>query len=334
VTRPDNTTRAAASPLYMRGPQSLVRIVTSVLVVLLLCTAGAELILRFALGLGNPILIQADPDCEYILKPDQNVFRFFVHTHTNQYGMRSDPFPAMPPVNTLRILFVGDSIPYGTTRVDQRDIFTEILHRDLPAIVHRPVEVLNASAGAWAPGNELSYLRSRGLFHADLVVLVLNNGDLTQPRATVAEVGDDLPLKRPATAIGEFCARYLRPRLLHFLRRDDAGDAMAANVERVTRENLADLDEIRQLATAQGARLVIAYIPFRRDIPQPAWTAETTFKGWADAHEIPMFDLTVAELPYAAGEITLDNGVHFNARGNAVVAQAIEHSWQQVLGSR
>jgi lysophospholipase L1-like esterase len=248
--------------------------------------------------------------------------------------MRSDPFPAAHPAGTLRILFVGDSIPYGTTRVDQRGIFTEILHRDLPAVVKQPVEILNASAGAWAPDNELSYLRSRGLFHADLVVLVLNNGDLTQPRATVAEVGDDLPLKRPATAIGEFCSRYLRPRMMHWLRHGDAGDAMAANADRVTRKNLADLDEIQQLAAAQRARLVIAYLPFRRDIPQPASAAEASFKAWADAHHVPMFDLTSAELPYSVGEITLDNGVHFNDRGNAVVAHAMEQSWQQVVGSR
>jgi len=325
---------AAASEERMRGGGKLQRVAVSALAAFLLFAAAAELVLRFAFGLGNPILIQADPECEYFLKPDQNVFRFFVHTRTNQYGMRSDPFPLAHSAGALRILFVGDSITYGTTRVDQRDIFTEILHRDLPAIVNRPVEVLNASAGAWAPANELSFLRSRGLFHADLVVLVLNNGDLTQPRATVAEVGEDLPLKRPATAIGELCERYLRPRLLHLLRRGDAGDAMAASAQQITRENLADLDQIRQLAAAQGARMAIAYVPFRRDIPQPASAAENVFKAWADAHDLPIFDLTAAELPYTAQDITLDNGIHFNARGHAVVARAIEQSWRQVLASR
>jgi hypothetical protein len=311
----------------------IVRVLAAALVVLVLCVAVTELILRFVVGLGNPILIQADPACEYILKPDQNVFRFFVHTRTNHYGMRSDEVPAARQAGALRILFVGDSITYGTTRVDQRDIFTEILHRDLPSLVNRPVEVLNASAGAWAPDNELSYLRSRGIFHSDLVVLVLNDGDLTQSRATVAEVGDELPLKRPSTAIGEFCTRYIRPRVLHWLRHNDAGDNMVANADRVTRENLADIDSIEQLVRSQGARLIVAYIPFRRDIPEQARSAEASFKAWADAHQVAILDLTAAELPYTAGEITLDNGVHFNARGNSIVAHAIEQAWPQVISS-
>lgn len=322
-----------ASAAGLRGRHRIVRALASALVVLSLCAATAELLLRFVVGLGNPILIQADPDCEYILKPDQNVFRFFVHTRTNHYGMRSDEVPAVHEAGALRILFVGDSITYGTTRVDQRDIFTEILHRDLRGLVNRPVEVLNASAGAWAPDNELSYLRSRGIFHADLVVLVLNNGDLTQPRATVAEVGGDLPLKRPSTAIGEFCTRYIRPRMIHWLRHNDAGDNMVANADRITRENLADLDSIEQLVSSQGARLIVAYIPFRRDIPEPASGAETSFKIWAAAHQVAMLDLTAAERPYNAKDITLDNGVHFNTKGNLIVAHAMEQAWPQVVGS-
>ncbi len=318
----------------VRGRHRVLRLVWIALAALFLCAAITEIILRFVIGLGNPILIQADPACEYILKPDQDVFRFFVHTRINHEGMRSDEVPAVRGPGALRILFVGDSITYGTTRVDQRDIFTEILHHDLPILAGQPVEVLNASAGAWAPDNELAYLRSRGIFHADLVVLVINDGDLTQPRATVAEVGDDLPLERPATAIGELYTRYLRPRLTHWLQRSDAGDNMAANNNRVTRENLADLDNIQKLVADQGARLIIAYIPFRKDIPEPALAAQNTFRTWAAARHVPMFDLTPAELPYSASDITLDHGVHFNTRGNAVVAHALERAWLQVVGGR
>jgi hypothetical protein len=42
-----------------------------------------------------------------------------------------------------------------------------------------------------------------------------------------------------------------------------------------------------------------------------------------------MFDLTSAGHPYPIGEITLDHGAHFNAKGNAVVADAIEKLWPQ-----
>lgn len=307
--------------------RGLARSLTGLFVVLVLLAGIVEAVLRFGLGLGNPVLITRDAACAYILKPDQDVTRFFVRTHINHYGMRSDEVPAVRKAGALRLLFVGDSITYGTTRVDQTQIFTEILHSDLPAIVHRPVEVLNASAGAWAPDNELAFLRSRGIFQSNIVLLVLNDGDLTQPEATIEEVGDDLPQQRPATAIGELYTRYIRLRVSHFLRRGDAGDSITTNAHLITKKNLTDLDSIDDLVRDQGARLVIVYIPFRRDIPELSRTSEATLKTWSDAHGVSMFDLTATETPYSSREITLDNGIHFNAKGHRIIADGIEHSW-------
>jgi hypothetical protein len=312
--------------------RSLLRALTvcSLLIVALL--AITEGILRFALGLGNPVLITPDSACEYILKPDQRVYRFFSHTRTNHYGMRSEEVPPSRDPGRLRILFVGDSLTYGTSRVDQSQIFTEILHRELPSIVHKPVDVLNASAGAWAPDNEVSYIRSRGIFQSDLVVFVLNDGDVTQPRATMKEVGDDSPSTRPATAIGELWTRYLKARLLHVVRKSDAGTSIAANSDQVVQGNLRDLDAADALVTARGARMAIVFLPFRLDIPDKSAQAESTVRDWCAAHHVPMLDLTAAELPYSISDLDLDNGYHFNARGNAIVADGILKLWPQSVG--
>jgi hypothetical protein len=296
--------------------------------------AALEALLRFGLGLGNPILIQPDTACSYILKPNQDVMRFFVHTHINRYGMRSDEIAANHTPRTLRLLFVGDSLTYGTTQVDQKAIFTEILHHDLPAIEHRPVEVLNASAGAWAPDNELAYVQSRGTFDSDIVLLVLNDGDLTQPRATTAEIGDGLLQKRPATAIGELYTRYIRPRLAHAAGRGDAGDSVSAHGGDVMRKNVADLDEFAALVSSHGARLILIYIPFRKDIPQESKESAAKLYTWSSAHQVAMADLTSAETPYTSSEITLDNGIHFNRQGHLVVARAIEQLWPELVKAR
>lgn len=302
---------------------------TVMLGVLLLLIEAA---LRFGLGLGNPVLITSDASCSYILKPDQDVRRFFARTHINHYGMRSDEVSSVHRAGMLRLMFVGDSITYGTSRIDQQELFTELVHRELPAIVHRPVEVLNASAGAWAPDNELAYIRSRGIFQSDIVLLVLNDGDLTQPGNTIAAVGDDLPDKRPATAIGELFSRYIEPRIGHLLRRSDAGDRIAANSGDVIRKNLEDLNSVLGIVSSQGAQLIVVYIPFRRDIPELSRVSASILMAWSNAHHVGMFDLTSAEAPYFAKEITLDNGVHLNARGHAVIAQELERSWLEVAG--
>lgn len=328
------TGRETASPRNLRGRLGNVRHLAIALLGLVLVVAACEGLLRFGLGLGNPILIQYDQACGYILKPDQDVVRFFVRTHTNHFGMRSDEVTVAPHAGTLRLLFVGDSITYGTTRVDQKEIFTEVLHRELPPIVHRPVEVLNASAGAWAPDNELSYIQSRGTFHSDIVLLVLNDGDLTQPRSTIAMVGDDLPQRRPVSAISELYLRYIRPRLFHLIDKSDAGDSIVAGADEVTRRNLADIARISELTTSQGARLIILYIPIRKDIPQESKRAATLLQTWSFAHHVSMFDLTNIEAPYSIPEITLDNGIHLNAKGHLAIARAIEQSWAGVVGSQ
>ncbi len=321
-----------ASGTYRDGKRRFLHFIATAIGIILLITVIGECILRFALGLGNPILIQADSACGYFLKPDQDVTRFFVHTHVNHDGMRSDEVRTVHEPGTVRLLFVGDSITYGTTRVDQSAIFTEILHRDLPAVMNQPVEVLNASAGAWAPDNELSFLESRGIFGADLVLLVLNDGDLTQPRATIAEVGDDLPQRRPATALGELYTRYLSPKVAHWMKRRDAGDSVSKEAYEVTEENIADLDKIHQLVINHGARLIVVFIPFRKDIPKESKEPESILETWTKSRHVGMFDLTTAEMPYSLEDITLDTGVHFNAKGNRILAQAIERDWPRVVG--
>jgi hypothetical protein len=300
---------------------------------LLILLAGTELSLRFVLGLGNPVLVTPDAACGYILTPNQNIERFFCRTRTNRYGMRSDPVQEHPAPGTLRLLFLGDSVTYGTSRVDQSALFTQILHRELPSLVHRPVEVLNASASAWAIDNEVSYLRSRGTFHADLVLLVLNSGDPGQPRSRIEDIGDDTTLHHSTTAIGEVWSRLIAPRYLHIGLRTDAGDTSAVDARAVIQANLADLDALQLFVQNHHARLAVIYIPFRREIPGPASEAQLLLHTWCTSHSVPILDMTQAESAYPTKAITLD-GIHLNRKGNAVVAHSIEEDWKTILGSQ
>lgn len=301
---------------------------------LLVSLAALEAILRLVLGLGNPVMVVYDPACGYTLKPDQNVYRFFAHTRTNRYGMRSQEVPAKLDPGRLRILFVGDSLTYGTSRVDQDEIFTEILHRKLPILLHKPVDVLNASAGAWAPDNEVSYIRSRGIFQSDYVVFVLNDGDLTQPRSSLSDVGDGLEITRGTTALEELWARYLKPRLFRAVVKPDAGIAIDTGAQRVVETNLRDLDAAAGEIAGAGAQMAIVFLPFRRDVPFNSARAESTLSAWCAKHRVPFLDLTQAELPYSADYLDLDAGYHFNSRGNAVVAQGILDLWPRLMPAR
>ena len=300
-------------------------------IALVLLAGLTEAGLRLVLGLGNPVLIAPDAAAGYTLKPNQNVWRFFCRTRTDGNGMRSEAPAARPANGALRVMFVGDSLTYGTSRVSQDDLFTERVKRELPAVLGRPVEVLNASAGAWAIENELGYVRSRGVFNSHLVLLVLNSGDLGQPRSRVEDVGRDLPVKAPAMAMEELWERYLLPRLRLAQRKVDAGDAARVDANQVA-ASLAELEEFRQLVTGQGARMGIVYIPFRKEMPEPAGAMGRTLREWAAGHGVPLMDMTAVESGHSVKEIDLDAGVHLNAEGHRLVAAEIEREWVEKMG--
>ena len=117
---------------------------------LLIALAFSELFCRFLLGLGDPPLYQADATMEYVLQPSKTYSRFHHRFSVNRYGMRSDDFPPQKSSSDeFRVMVVGDSIVYGGVRIDQSEIDTEILKRDLQQKLGRPVVVGNASAKSW-----------------------------------------------------------------------------------------------------------------------------------------------------------------------------------------
>lgn len=313
-------------------PRSRFRIAAWTLGALVVLVCLMEITLRLLFGLGNPIVVAPDAACSYIEAPNQHTYRFFHEATTNHYGMRSAAFAPLPAPGTLRIMFVGDSITYGTSRVGQHDLFTQILLRELPSIVHRPVEVLNASASGWAVDNEISYVRSRGIFHSGLVLLVLNSGDVSQPRAILTSTSQDSTTQHPVTAIGEIWERYLKPKLLHMAARKDAGDQSNVDAQADIRANLGELDQFQSLVAAQHARFAIIYVPFRSEIPHPADQAQRILHTWTADHHVPLFDMTDTEATEPTADITLDGG-HFNVRGNHLVAEGVEKQWDGLLGT-
>ena len=119
---------------------------------------------------------------------------------------------------------VGDSIVYGGVRIDQEEIDTEILTRDLQHDLARPVVVGNASAKSWGPPNELAYLKRYGTLDADVVILELSSHDYADSPTFVPVVGisADYPDKKPPLALVDLFETYLLPRYSAY-RRDAGG---------------------------------------------------------------------------------------------------------------
>ena len=134
-----------------RGWRRPLRWPVRLLVALLVLLIAAELFARFYLGLGDPPLSMADPEIEYLFKPDQTCYPFHKRVHYNAWSMRSEDFPRhKSQPDELRVMVFGDSVVNGGSLTDHADLATTILQRRLSEDLGRPVVVGNISAGSWA----------------------------------------------------------------------------------------------------------------------------------------------------------------------------------------
>jgi hypothetical protein len=292
--------------------------------VLALLIGTAEVGLRL-MGLGNPVLTTTDPACGYLFAPNQQCTRFGCTNHLNQYSMRSDDITPEKPAGTYRILMIGDSVLYGTTYVDQSKIFSTKIQQDLPAKLHESVQVLNASCGGWASGNELAYLTSRGTFNSDMVVLVMNTGDLEQIINT-PDVKKEYITQKPFCALTELWSHYLSPRLFPAPPHVDAGSVPMGDgqaVYQVIDSVLANVSAARQFANAHHAGFAVLFSPA---LGGP-WDTKGYQYGYARLQSfvadntIPMVDLTPAYHQLSYDQLYDSGNIHLKPAGHDIVAK-------------
>ena len=280
-----------------------------------LCLAGVglvELRARFILGLGDPLLYEADPDYEYQMKP--GVYRRFGNTIAiNSHGMRAGEADRFP------VLLLGDSILVGTTHLDQSQIAMSLLRRDLG------VEIGNISAGSWGPQNVLSYVERHGFFSAQVVVIVVNESDLLDVPTfeDVVGVKASYPATSPTFATTELVTRYRN----HIVSdRTDAGSSAQAPSPPDEASQVADLaislpaaksfEELVVDARTHGANVFVFLHAERGHVPEN------------QPELIKFYDIAKLQNVPAAW-IHLTNGdfidhIHPNAQGQKIAAQISE----------
>ena len=201
---------------------------------------------------------------------------------------------------------------------------------DLPGRIGKPVDVLNASAGGWAPSNEVAFLRSKGTFDADLVLIVLNAADLSQPFADF-QAGPGTPTKAPVTAIGEAWTRYIAPLL--FRPQGVSADpgstpSQPSNMEHETGLMLAALDSGRAYSLAHNANFGVIYIPSHSKV----WDGSDYQLGkkmlvdWTKSNKVPLIDLTDDFSNHSLNELYIDQGdskIHLRPFGHRIVASRL-----------
>jgi hypothetical protein len=175
---------------------------------LALLMVGAEVTLRYVVGLGDPPLYLTDTEIEYMLVPG-TYHRFGNTIHVNSVHMRSSEAVSSPPLpGERRVLILGDSVVNGGSLTDQSALATEVI----PLLARNAglctnMTVCNVSAGSWGPGNLLAYVRRFGLFGCKDAVIVLNSADAFDV-PTFQELGPEHPTTRPRFALMDLTLNY------------------------------------------------------------------------------------------------------------------------------
>jgi hypothetical protein len=312
------------------------RLLTLLSLPVLLLIAG-ELFARFYLGLGDPPLSTADPEIEYLFKPDQDCRRFGNRIRYNHFSMRSDDFAAHKSrPDELRVLVVGDSVINGGVLIDQSRIATSLLQARLANELGRPVVVGNISAGSWGPPNQLAYLKRYGLFDADVLVIVLSSHDYADaPTFEPITTNLALPDHKPVLALWEGFQRYLLPRLGWKSANDGGPLPSSAQAKPAdVRACLTALRDMIDLGRRSGARVIVAQHLARDESlasPEP---------GHAEiAEEVRRAGLTPVELGPAfedarshGGQPYVD-GIHPSGLGQQLIAETLDPAIRAVLAA-
>jgi lysophospholipase L1-like esterase len=285
---------------------------------------------RTLLGLGDPPLSVPHPTIEYLFKP--GMYRRFGNIVTiNSHHMRSREIPEnKKPPSELRVLLFGDSVVNGGALTDQKDLASEILEQQLRNSLGGSVTVGNVSAGSWGPGNLLAYEKAFGFFDADIIVVVLNSGDIGDNPTGKPIVGFDpgFPSAAPAFAVGELLTRYVAVRVNRLLKsRAPAPSQSASLPEEAVARSIQDLAEFCEDARRAKAEVLLVHFPDRREIDGKMMPGHAIIRRFADEAEIPLIELTeLIRATLAAGQNPYreNDPIHPNSIGQRMIATAIE----------
>ncbi len=125
-------------------------------------------------GLTAYPLYQASEAYEYIHAPNQHVRIYGNLYQTNEFSMRSKP---LSEDDSTIVLLIGDSLVNGGNATDHDSLASTILENSLSNYFRSNVRVLNIAEGSWGPDNAAAYIREKGVFNADLILLVFSSGD-------------------------------------------------------------------------------------------------------------------------------------------------------------
>ncbi len=321
-----------------------VRLLGNVLV-LLVAVAVALLLLEAAMrafGMLDPVIYRPDPVFGYEPQPNQSAVRLGVPIYIDDIGLRDNEDASTLLRSKTRILVIGNSVTYGGSRIHQRDLFTEVLERELRAR-GIDVKVLNAGVNGYSVSQMMA--RARTLLAPTrpmVLVLVAIRADFLRPPVEFIREGNfAYPLHRPASALVDFLKlalarledrhRFLPDGITRYLT-PPPNYVPSYDATHIIDTHLAAVDDFLRTAWEPSGRsrddIVVFFSPTKADLVDNRGQTNSDLIQRLAAMHVRAYDL---RMEYYAGTVSrghdvdgyyLDN-VHYLEAGHALAGHTI-----------
>ena len=291
----------------------------------------------------------ADEELGWKLRPGREDEYGGVRVQINTKGLRGPELPFEKPPQTVRILWLGDSVTFGYGIEATDALFPYRVAALLAPRIGRAIESVDAGVGGYSPWQERTWLEREGWrYEPDLVLVGFVLNDLTEPLSLVryGGGGEGWQLARSARGVLD---RWLSASALATAIRDgvaavrfgrdvqqgaaavEAGDVLRL----VTQPRAALWQKSWQLAESNlaqifaaarerdvGVALIVFPYAFQLEAPQRTASPQRRLVAFAQAQGIPVLDLLPLLAAQPGAPLFLDAS-HLSEEGHAVVADAI-----------
>ncbi len=299
-----------------------------------------EIILRLN-GYGNLEIYQPDPLLYWRLKPNQDCFTKVDHkpVHINSHSTRGADFETVRPPNTIRILSLGDSRTFGWG-VSDSETYSERLRSMLEKSNggKEKVEVINAGVNAWSYPQILVYFREIALqYHPDVVILAdANFWTQFSEKNSPEFVEKFMNRVRLKNFLRHFAIYHyvIEVKLKDFYERhrdkfipvDPNNDSMFKEQQQKDPNAVfrSAIEGICQVAQSNRIKPVLVFIPTLADFATTNSPSILEVKAEVGKSlNVPLLDLRTAMRPELNSLYLEGDPVHFNQRGNEIIASQL-----------
>ena len=302
----------------------------------LLCLLLLELVLRFC-GYGNVEIYAADPKLFWRLKPNQHCYTKIGRkpVRINSMGTRGAEFDLRKPLNTVRILSLGDSTAFGWG-LSEDETYAARLEKILNANITngKHFEVINAGVNAWSYTQILSYLRNDAVKYspdylllggANLWTQFSENSSPDFVRAMMLRVKFKNFLRHFALyhylVEVQLESVYQKYRT-RFIPIDPKNDQLFKEQQRSDPNKVFE-DAIRgvcDVAKSNQIKPVLLFIPIQNQLGTTNDPIRAIKINTSKTLGVPLLDFTEVLRPFVEQSYLEGDPVHLNARGNEIVA--------------